>query len=124
MLHALLDAIAAGREFLGFLGVSDHGVDGQAIHYGNTSSKGCEKEKTARVNHMVSGWEPRVGLPEKSICSCLPNLVKRDVHFSCELHSLLVFNLIFVAQLCLESYGWTVSSILLPLIYSSGRFMD
>ena len=124
MLYALPDAIAAGREFLGFLGVSDHGVDGQAIHHGNTSSKGCEKEKTVRVNHMVSGWEPRVGLPEKSICSCLPNLVKRDVHFSCELHSLSVFNPIFVAQLCLESHGRTISSILLLSIYSSRRFID
>ena len=57
------------------------------------------------VNRTVGGWEPRVGLSEKSVYSCLPNLVKRDVHFSCELHSLLVFNLIFVAQLCLESRG-------------------
>ena len=65
-----------------------------------------------------------MGLPEKSVCSCSPNLVKRDVHFSCELHSLLVFNPIFVAQLCLESCGQTVSSILLPSIYSSGRFVD
>ena len=53
VLHALPDTIAAGRGFLGFSGVSDHKVDGRAIYYGNISSKGCEKEKTAGVNCMV-----------------------------------------------------------------------
>ena len=124
VLHALLDAIAVGGGFLGFLGASDHGVNGWVIHHGDTSSKGCEKEKTARVNHTVGGWEPRAGLPEKSVCSCSPNLVKRDVHFSCELHSLSVFNPTFVAQLYLEFRGQTVSSILLPSIYGSERFVD
>ena len=55
MLHALLDTITAGREFLGFLGASNHGVDGRAIYYGDTLSKGCEKEKIVGVNYIVSG---------------------------------------------------------------------
>ena len=37
-----------------------------------------------------------MGLLEKSVYSYLFNLVKRDVHFFYELHSLLVFNSIFV----------------------------
>ena len=53
VLHVLPDTITADRGFLGFSSVSDHGVDGWAIHHGNTSSKGCEKEKTVGVNHMV-----------------------------------------------------------------------
>ena len=55
VLHALPDAIAAGEGFLGFSGVSDHRVDGRAIHHGDTSSKGCEKEKIVGVNCIVGG---------------------------------------------------------------------
>ena len=96
VLHALPDTIAAGGEFLGFSGASDHRVDRRAIYHSNTSSKGCEKEKTVEVNYIVDSWEPRAGLPEKSIYSYSPNLVKRDIHFFCELHSLLVFNPTFI----------------------------
>ena len=99
-------------------------MDGRAIYHGDTSSKGCEKEKIAGVNCTVGGWELRAGLLEKSVYSYLSNLVKRDMHFFCELYSLLVFNLIFVAQLYLESRGRTISSILLLSIYGSGRFVD
>ena len=53
VLHALPDTIAAGGEFLGFSSASDHRVNGRAIHHGDTSSKDCEKEKTARVNRTV-----------------------------------------------------------------------
>ena len=53
VLHALPDAIAAGEGFLDFSGVSNHRVDGRAIHHDDTSSKGCEKEKTVGVNCTV-----------------------------------------------------------------------
>ena len=53
MLYALPDAIAAGGEFLGFLGASNYRVDGRAIHYSDTLSKDCEKEKTVGVNRTV-----------------------------------------------------------------------
>ena len=54
MLYALLDTIAAGKEFLSFLSTSNYEVDRRAIYYSDILSKGCEKKKTARVNRIVS----------------------------------------------------------------------
>ena len=55
MLHALPDTIAAGEGFLDFSSASDYRVNGRAIYHSDTLSKGCEKEKIARVNHTVDG---------------------------------------------------------------------
>ena len=54
VLYALLNTIAAGREFLGFSGASNYRVNRQTIYYSNTLSKGCEKEKIVEVNYTVS----------------------------------------------------------------------